>query len=45
MEIFTPSELPRIGDEAHVARLLISGGGSGYDPDRFQMDASYNDNV
>jgi hypothetical protein len=40
MEIFTPSELPRIGDEAHVARLLVSSSGTGYDPDRFQLDSS-----
>jgi hypothetical protein len=41
MEFFQPSELPLIGNEADVTRILISGATTGYDPDKFQMDAAF----
>jgi hypothetical protein len=45
MEIFQPSQLPRVGNESHVLRLLVSGTGSTCDSDKFQMDAAYHDKL
>jgi hypothetical protein len=41
MEQLQRSQLPDVGDEAQVGKLMISGTNVEYDPDRFQIDRAF----
>jgi hypothetical protein len=38
---FHRSELPSVGDEAQVGKLMVAGAKVGYDPDKFQLDNAF----